>query len=266
MKLPRRRFLHLAASTIVPLVLSMQGAADAAEIKVLSAGAARQPQRELFSQFERVTGQKIVTEFDFGLSLKRRIEAGEAFDVAILTVDVDELIKQGKIAPGTRVVLGRTGVGVAVRKGAPKPDISTTEAFKHTLLNAKSVAYAKEGGSGVYFLSLLQRFGIADEMKGKLMPYPTAAGRTPSGGDGSVEAVAAGEADLAVNGTVVIAAVPGVDLVGGLPPELQTYVIFTAGVSARAKQAEAGRNLLTFLTTPAAIAVFKAGGLEPVAR
>jgi molybdate transport system substrate-binding protein len=101
-------------------------------------------------------------------------------------------------------------------------------------------------------------------MKAKLRPYPTEAGRTPSGGDGSAEAVAAGEVDLAINGTVVIAAVSGVDLIGGLPPELQTYVIFTAGVSSGAKQAEAGRDLLKFLTTPEAIAVFKAGGLEPV--
>ena len=265
MSLPRRRVLHLAAGAAVPFLLLVQSIAGAAELKILSAGAARQPQRELFSQFERASGHKIVTEFDFGIALKRRIEAGEEFDVAILTLDVDELVKQGKIAPGTRVVLGRTGVGVAVRKGAPKPDISTTDAFKRALLNAKTVAYAKEGGSGVYFLDLLQRLGIADDMKAKLRPYPTKAGRTPSGGDGSVEAVAAGEVDIVVNGTVVIAAVPGVDLVGGLPPEVQTYVVFTAGVSARAKQPEAGRDLLRFLTTPAAVEVFKAGGLEPVA-
>src|SRR5258708_40184905 len=143
MRLSRPTFLHLAACAAVPLVLLVQSvASDAAEIKVLSAGAARQPQRELFSQFERATGHKIVTEFDFGIALKRRIEAGEAFDVAILTIDVDELVKQGKIAPGSRVVLGRTGVGVAVQRGAPKPDIGTSDSFRRTLLNAKTVAHA----------------------------------------------------------------------------------------------------------------------------
>ena len=260
---PRGGFLHLVAAALTTLLL-LGVIAEAADIKVVSSGAVRQALHELFPQFERATGHKVATHFEYGLVLKRQIEAGEAFDVAILSLDIDELVRRGMIALGTRVVLGRTGVGVGVRKGSPKPDVSTIEAFKRALINAKSVAYAKEGGSGVYFLGLLQRLEIAGEMKDKLKPYPTAAGRSPSGGDGSVEAVEAGEADIVVNGTVVIAAVPGVDLVGGLPPELQTYVIFTAGVSAVAKQAEAGKELLNFLTTPAAVAVFKAKGLEPV--
>lgn len=250
MEIPRRRFLHLAA-----LFLLIQGnAATAAEIVVLSSGGVRQPLQEVFSRFERANGHKIVPRFEFGLVVKRQIEAGEAFDVAIASVDLNELIDQGKIAPGTRAI-GRTGVGVGVRKGMPKPDISTIDAFKQTLLNSKSIAYAREGGSGLYFTSLLNRLGISENMKSKLKPYEA--------GD-AVEAVAKGEAEVVVNGTVPILSVPGVELVGWLPADVQSYFIFTAGLSTTAKQPGPGIALLNFLTGPAAVAVFKASGLEPV--
>jgi molybdate transport system substrate-binding protein len=243
-----------ATSIAFIILLAQVFAAEAAEVKVLCAGAIAPIMNELVPRFERETGHKLAIRYEFGPVLKRQIEGGEAFDVAILSLDINDLIKQGKLAADTRVALGRTGVGVGVRKGAPKPDIGTTEAFKRTLLNAKSVAYGKEAPTGVHFIGLLARLGIAEDMKAKLRPYPV---------PGSVEAVAAGEAEIVVNGTVVIAAVPGVELVGGLPPELQTYVVFTAGVSATAKEEEAGKALLHFLTAPEAAAVFKAKGLEP---
>jgi molybdate transport system substrate-binding protein len=143
-----------------------------------------------------------------------------------------------------------------VRKGAPRPDISTPEAFKRTLLSAKSVAYSGDGSSGRYFLDLLEHLGIAEDMKAKLKPQPT--------GNSPAQAVATGQAEMAVTGIAIILAVPGAELVGSLPSELQSYVLFTGGVGVAAKEAEAGRALLNFLTTPEAAAAFKARGVEPV--
>jgi molybdate transport system substrate-binding protein len=171
------------------------------------------------------------------------------------SLDIAGLMKQGKIVEGTRRVLGRTGIGVGVREGAPKPDISTVEAFKRTLLDAKSVLYSGVGSSGVYFQSLLERLGIAEELKPKLRM---------SGGGRGAEIVAKGEAELVVIGVAVILLTPGVDLVGWLPAELQSYVIFTAGVSASAKEPKAATALVDFLTTPGARAALKAKGVEPV--
>jgi molybdate transport system substrate-binding protein len=151
-------------------------------------------------------------------------------------------------------VLGRSGVGVGVRQGAPKPNISTIEEFKRALRNAKSVAYSG-GSSGLYFLSLLERLGLAEDMKDKIKP--ALSGKSPA------QAVAAGEVEMAVTGVVTILLEPGADLVGALPSELQNYVIFTGGVSASAKEPEAGRALLNFLTSPATLASLKAKGLEP---
>jgi molybdate transport system substrate-binding protein len=212
---------------------------------------------ELYAQFERASGHKLAVRYEFGPVLKGEIEAGAAFDVAVLSLDVDDLIKKGKIAAGTRAVLGRTGVGVGVRKGAPKPDIGTTEAFRRTLLDAKSVAYSGVGSSGLYFLGLLDRLGIAAEMKPKIRPMGV--GQNPA------EAVARGDAEMAVVGAALTPMAPGAEPVGWLPAELQNYVVFTGGVSAAASEPEAGKALLEFLTTPAAVAVLKANGLEPVA-
>jgi molybdate transport system substrate-binding protein len=246
--------LLIAAARAGVVVLLLQGfTAGAAEIKVLSTGAIRHGLHENFSNFERATGHKVATQYEGTMDSQRRIEAGEPFDVAILSFDVDKLIKRGKIVPGTRVVLGHTGVGVGVRKGAMQPDITSPEAFKHTMLNAKSVAYSR-GTSGVYFLSLLDRLGIAKEMKSKLRPQ--------LGGD-TAKAVLTGDAEIVVGGAVLILTTEGAELVGWLPAELQTYVLFTGGIGTAAKEAEPGRALLSFLTTPAAVAVFKAKGLEP---
>jgi molybdate transport system substrate-binding protein len=255
MKLPRRQFLHLAAGAAALTTLPLQNlAADAAEIRVLSTGAIIPVTNDLFSQFERMTGNKLTVRYEFGPVLSREIEGGAEFDAALLSLDIAGLMKQGKIVEGTRRVLGRTGIGVGVREGAPKPDISTVEAFKRTLLDAKSVLYSGVGSSGVYFQSLLERLGIAEELKPKL--------RT-TGGRGA-ELVAKGEAELVVIGVAVILLTPGVDLAGWLPSELQSYVIFTAGVSASAKEPKAATALVDFLTTPGARAALKAKGVEPV--
>lgn len=246
----------LAAAAICGLmILLTQGiAAEAAEVKVLSAGAMRGVMNELGPQFERATGHKLVIQFAEVGMLKRQIDDGERFDVAILTTPLlDDLIKEDKIAAGTRADIARSGLGVIVRAGTPKRDISSVDAFKRAMLDAKSFSYAKQGATAVHVARMFERLGIAEQMKSKLLPVSLAS-----------QSVATGETEL---GLVVISAlgsVPGVELLGPLPPELQNYVGFTAGVSATAKEGEAGKAFINFLNAPAAIPTLKAKGMEPM--
>jgi molybdate transport system substrate-binding protein len=165
-----------------------------------------------------------------------------------------ELIRSGKIAADGRANFGRVGMAVGARKGASKPDVSSPEAFRRTMLNARLVSYSKEGLSGVAFLSALARLGIVEAMQPRIKAYETG---------GSASAVANGEADLIVTALGPLVAEPGLEIVGMLPPELQTYVHFTAGVSAAAKEPQTAKALIRFLTGPAAAPVLKAKGLEP---
>jgi len=227
--------------------------ANAAEIKVLSGRALKGAFGELGQQFEAATGHKLVIEFGSFAGLRRKIDAGETFDVTILSpAMIDGLIQRGKVSVDTRTKLGRTGVGVAVRKGAPKPDISSVEAFKRAMLDAKSVAHSKEGTSRKVLFAAFDRLGIAADMKPRLKAYVK-----------PEEAVAAGEAELGVTGIGPILAVPGAELVGGFPPEIQSYVAFAAGVSAGSTQGEAARALIQYLAGAAAARVLKAHGIEP---
>ena len=237
------------------LLLAVVVPVQAAELNVLSGNGARAAVVELGAQFERASGHKVAIRFAVNPEVKRTIEAGEAFDVAILNPPVlDGLIRQGKIVADTRAVIGRSGIGVAVREGAPTPDISSVAAFKRTLLNANSVAYPGEGASGKYFVGLVDRLGIATEMKPKMRPMPA---------EYSVEVVARGEVDLVVVVASRISGVPGVQLVGRIPQELQTWIGFTAGVASAAKEPKAARAMLRFFTAPAAAPVLKAAGVEP---
>ena len=229
--------------------------AGAAEIKVLSGTGSRAVVEELARQFERASGHKLTIRFEGNAELKRKIEAGETFDVAILNPPViDDLIKQGKVVAQTRADIGRAGVGVGVRAGARKPDISSVEAFKRALRDAKSVAFAKEGASGIHFMAVLARLGIAEEIKPKLRPMPAL---------DSVEVVARGEAEMVVVVLPRILVVPGVELVGPIPAELQTSIGTTAGVGIAAKEPDAAKALIKFFTGPAAAPVLKAKGMEP---
>jgi len=248
-----------AATTIgVTLVFAVVVPVRAAEIKVLSGNGARAAVAELCAQFERTSGHKVTIRFEVNPQVKRKIEEGEDFDVAILNPPVlDDLIRQGKIVADTRAVIGRSGIGVAVREGAPRPDISSVAAFKRTLLNARSVAYPGEGASGKYFVGLVDRLGMAIEMKPKMRPMPA---------DYNVEVVARGEVDLVVVVASRVSGVPGVQLVGRIPQELQTWIGFTGGVSAAAREPEAARAMLRFLTAPAAAPVLEAAGVEPFAE
>ena len=225
--------------------------AIAADIALIGSNAINAALDEIIPQFERDSGHKVTMRLGVASVLRKEIEGGAPFDVTILVGNLDGLVKQGRIATGTPVALGRSGYGLAVRTGTPKPDISTTEAFKRAMLNATSVGYTEGGGSGAYFVGLLDKLGIADAMKPKLRPATN-----------TQAAVARGEVEMTVTGIVPILRSKGVDLAGPLPPELQSYSTFTAGVSATTKEKDAAVALLKFLTTPAANAVFKRRGVE----
>lgn len=255
------RISSLAAAAKIAIgvmfLLAQGHAAQAAEIKVLSVLGLKTSLDELGPQFERTTGHKLMIKYEVSAALKRQIDAGETFDVALILPGIlDDLLKQGKVAAGTRTDISRAAVGVAVRKGAPKPDIGSAEALKRTLLNAKSIAYSGEGATGIYFKGLLERLGIAAETNPKLKPF---------GAGAVVPPVAKGEVELAVISIPIILAEPGAELVGTLPKELQHYIVYTAGISAAAKEADAAQALLKHLTMPAAMSVMKSKGLEPVA-
>ena len=243
----------LLAASIGTSLLMTQGT-HAAEIKVFVTGAARSAYETLTPQFERATGHKLVNQFDLPPALVRKVDAGEPYDVIILSYDVEGLIKQGKLVPNSRTVFGRVGVGVAVRQGAPKPDFSTVEAFKRSLLDAKTIATSGEGSSGRYVATLLDRLGIAEQVKPKIR----------SGGPGqSAQLVSRGEVDFVVSGLPPLIGTPNIEWLGYLPEEIQSWLLFSGGVSVNAKEAQAGRALLNHLKTPEALAVFKANGLEP---
>src|SRR6476659_1242123 len=231
-------------------------AAHAAELKVLSGNGAKAAVRELCAQFEQATGNKVTVHFEVNADLKKKIEAGEAFDVAVLNPPViDALTKEGKLVPGSRADIGRAGLGLAVRTGTPKPDISSVEAFKRTLLAAKAVAYPGKGASGLYFVSLLDRMGIKAEMQGKLKPMEA---------EDTVEVVARGEADMVVVVATRIFDVPGVEAVGPIPEELQTKIGFAAGLGSAAKEPDAAKALIRFLSAPAAAPTLRAKGVDPI--
>ncbi len=230
----------------------------AVEIRVLSTHAAFEVLSELGPRFERTTGHRLSIGYDPANVIKRHIDGGAAFDVVIVTRPViDDLAKQGKIIPDTCIDIGRSGLGVAVRKGAAKPDIGTIEAFKRALLAAKSVVRSKDGTSGLYFEKLLDRLGIAEAMRGKIRLGPS--GRV-------AELVASGEAEMAVQQVAELLPVTGAEFVGPFPPELQLYTVFSAGVGTAAKNRETAKALIDSLTAPSAAALFKAKGLEPILR
>ena len=250
------RTTFLATASVGAMILLSHGfAANAAEIKVIAAAPMTAVFKELEPQFERDTGHKLVTRFAPTAGVKREIDAGGTFDLAISTTSaIDNWIKEGKIVATAGAVVASAGLGVGVRTGAPKPDIASVEAFKLTLLKAKSVAHGAESASATYFKGLLERLGIAEEMKPRLKPMV---------GGAVVKSVASGEVEIGVATVPTIVAAPGVELVGPFPSELQTYVSFTAGVSTGAKEPAAAQALIKFLTSPAAVAVIRAKGMEP---
>jgi molybdate transport system substrate-binding protein len=230
-------------------------ATDAAEIRVLSTQATEEAYRELVPQFEKASGHKVATVFTGTLDANKRLAAGESYDLLIMSApSIDEHIKSGKVAAGSRVDLAKSGVGVGVKAGAPKPDISTTEALKKTLLAAKSIGYST-GPSGVYMIGLFQRLGIADEIKPKLKQTPTGVFV------GSI--IASGEAEIGFQQVSELSHFAGVDYIGPLPADVQQFTTFASGIMAGAKEADAAKALVKFITSPNAAAAFKKRGMEP---
>jgi molybdate transport system substrate-binding protein len=227
-------------------------------LKILSTHALAEVLAALGPQLERARGRPLACAYDPSKALRRRIDQGEGFDVAIATrAAIDALTAAGRIDPASRADVARSGLGVSVRAGGARPDIGTADAFKRALLAAKTVARSREGASGAAFEALLARLGIAEEMQNKIV----------LAGSGRIAALAArGEAELAVQQISELKPVQGTDFVGPLPPDLQVYTTFTAGIAAGCNaQAEAAR-FIAMLTAPAAAPLITASGLEAPAR
>src|SRR5580692_6013007 len=230
-----------------------------AGLVVFSTIGVRSAAERLFAQFDEVSGHKLAVTWGTAPMLVKRIEGGDTADVVVLSrAGIDALQKQDRIAAGSAVTLASSGVGIAVKAGAPKPDISTPEALKRTLLAAKSIAYSEPsagGASGVYFAKLLERMGIAEAMKPKTK-YP------PPGGF-SANLLLTGEAELAVQQKPELLHVAGAEVVGFLPGDLNMVTQFAAGIMAGCKNGEAAGVLIKSLRSSEAVAVFRAKGLDP---
>lgn len=226
-----------------------------ATIRLLTSNQMRGPLAELLPHFERESGHAVSASYEPAKIMLERIARGETGDLAILAAPaIDELVKTGKMDAASRRPIASCGVGIAVRAGARKPDIGTVEAFKKALLAAKSVAWTLEGASGIYFTKLIERLGIAAELQAKAV-------RLPGGLIG--ELIVAGRAELAVQQIPELLAVPGVELAGPLPRELQVTTRTVAGIFTGAKQPAAARALIDCLAAPAAAPVFRKCGHEP---
>ncbi len=243
------------ASIFGVLTMLNVGAVQAAEITVLTNQGVVSAVRDLAPAFERASGHKVVVSFELGQGLMNKVNADAPADVVTHYPDmIEDLIKKGKVRAGTGAVVARAGIGVAVKAGAPKPDLGSAEAFKRAMLAAKSVAYSRSGASGLSAAKLMERLGIADAMKSKTVLVD---------GVPVAEIVAKGEAEIGLQQINVILPVAGVDYAGPLPPELQDYVVFGAGVLTVSKAPEAALALVKFMSAPEAAPLIRKSGMEP---
>ncbi len=227
--------------------------AAASQIRVLSGGAMKSLMLEAVPLFERATGSKVDIKFALTSVLARDIEGGAPFEIALLPrPDLDTLARAGKIADGSQTDITRSAVGFCVKAGAPKPDISTVETLKRTLLNAESIGYS-DGPSGAYIAELLRRLGIAETVKSKTRLTSRLV----------AEIVAEGEAEVGMQQIVAILPVKGAELVGPLPSELQNIIVYAAGLAPAAAQSGAARTFIAFMAMPEVVGLIRAKGLEP---
>jgi len=253
--------------TIVVVVAStmlLSGSSGAAEIRVMLSGGLDVAYSELVLAFEKSTGHTVSTVRgpSFGTtpdSIPSRVQRGEPVDVVVMNRrGLEVLVKDGKIVAGTNVDLGRTSHGVAVRAGSPRPDIGSVDAFKRAMLSAKSIAYSPSSRDYL-FNELFPRLGIADQVKGKSLLVQSA-------GYAVGDAVARGEAEIGLQIISELLPVPGIDVVGTLPAEIQRIAVYSAGIVVGAKEPDAASALIKFLASPAAAPVIRKSGLEPVIR
>ena len=250
-----RMSLLVAAASMLGLapVLSPMGGLHAAELKVLAGGSMTGVLTELGPQFERDSGHKLVIHFDTAPNLIKLATSGQPFDLGIVPIDVfKDAAARAKFGPTIEVA--RVGYGVAVRTGAPKPDVSTTDAFKKTLLEAKSITFLPASAAGAHILKVFERLGIDEAMKAKTKAQTVPAQIVP--------AVINGEAELAVFVNNLLTA-PGVEIAGPFPAELQQELVFPAAVAADTKEPAAAQAFIDYLTSPAAADIIKAKGMTP---
>jgi len=227
----------------------------ASEIRIISSMATRQLLAELVAEFQQRSGLTVSTEAVGGVDAAKRVQAGEAFDVVVLAANaIDQLIQSGRIVAGSRVDLVQSGVSVAVRQGVARPDIGSEEAVKRAIVEARSVSYST-GPSGAHLAQLFERWGIADEIRSRIVQAP------PGVPVGSL--VAKGEVELGFQQLSELIHLDGIDVLGPLPPTIQIITTFSAGLSATSTQAEAVRQMLDFMASPAADAAKRRNGMEP---
>ena len=259
MKSISANFRKLALGIVSALLLA--GSANAAEVKVMISGGLTAAYKELVPEFERLTGNKVLTAYGPSMgttvnAIPVRLERGEAADVLIMVgYALGDLVKQGKVVADSRVDLVKSPIGIAVKSGAPKPDISSADAVKRALLATKTIAYS-DSASGVYVSTeMFEKLGIADAMKDKARKIPA----TPVG-----EIVARGDAEIGFQQVSELLPVQGIDIVGQLPSELQKVTVFSAGIASVSKEPDAGKALIKFLASPTASAVIIKSGMEPI--
>jgi molybdate transport system substrate-binding protein len=259
------RAIRLLAGAFALVTAALAAAASGAELQVLSAGAMRAALQELAPAFEAASGHKLKIEYATAGVVEQKVAAGDEIDVAILTKPrLDKLVREAKIVGGSTKTLARAQIGVAVKKGATKPDISSVEAFKKALLNAKSVAYldpASGATSGQHLAQVFEKLGVVAELTPKTRLVST------SGAQGPLrvgETVARGEAEIGLQPISELIEVEGIDVVGPLPAELQSPdLVYDAGSPFFSEQPIAAKALIDFLADPKAAAVYKAKGLKP---
>jgi molybdate transport system substrate-binding protein len=254
-KLMGNRLFGVLAATLGASIFVVPESASSDEIKVMASNGFKEAYLELVAEYEKAGKHRVATSFVGSIDIMKKMNAGETADLVIVSSkSLEELIKLGKVAPGSRVDLAKSGVGVAVRKGAARPDISSTEALKRTLLAAKSIGYSS-GPSGVYLIGLFQRMGIAGELKSKVT-------QTPPGVmvGGLIER---GEVEIGFQQVSELMPFAGVDLFGTLPAEIQEITVFSGGVHVGAKRPAAAKDLLKYLTLPASAPIIRKKGMEP---
>jgi molybdate transport system substrate-binding protein len=235
--------------------LSLCPLAHADDIKVIAAGATRDTVSELIPVFEKATGHKVVAVWAPAPAIRKRLGDGEGFDLVISNAeDIDDFLLRGRFMAESRTDLMTTGVGVAVRAGAPRPDISTTEALKGALLAAPSIGRSA-GSSGVYVVALFARMGLADRLLPRLKQVPP--------GKQVADMLVAGDVELGLQQASELSHAPGITYVGPLPPEVQKLTVYVAGIPAGAKQPAAAKAFVDVLTGPAAAAAIKHNGMNP---
>jgi molybdate transport system substrate-binding protein len=249
---------YLLSSAVLALALASPTAAGAVEITLIAPGGIRAAVQQMIPDFERKTGNTVKATFGSGLGTKAQVVKGDPFDVPIVQVPYEDVIKSGHVVAASETPLANVSVGLAVRSGAPKPDISSADAVKKLLLGAKTISYpnaANGAAAGVSFDETLKKLGIAEEMKPKI--------KIAQGGSGAMALLAKGEVEYGLTFVSEIITEPGVEAVGPLPRDISTPTFLSAFLSADSKNAEAAKALIGFLSSPGAGAVYKARGMLP---